>query len=281
MSPVPLAAEVESVDLAPGSARSLLITILGELVWPTGEPAWTSALLYVMAGLGVEESTARQAIIRAAKAGWIEPERQSREVRWRLAPTLIEIFETGAPRVNSLGDPFRDWDGRWLVLLVTVPHELRSARKKLYSSLEWAGFGNPSAGVWLSPHSERRNQVAEAIDELGLRDSTMSFLGTADSVGLTEDAIVRQGWDLDAVAKRWEAIRDEFSDQRPAPGDQTLFELMRILGALQRLPFSDPQLPEALLPDWIGRSVARQLQQLRSEWSPGVAARWAELNSPA
>jgi phenylacetic acid degradation operon negative regulatory protein len=66
-------------SLAPGSARSLLLTVLGELVWPTGKPVWTWALLYVLKGLGVEEQTARQAIARAALSGWIEAERHGRE----------------------------------------------------------------------------------------------------------------------------------------------------------------------------------------------------------
>ncbi|HEX3679130.1 MAG TPA: hypothetical protein VHU90_05360, partial [Galbitalea sp.] len=145
-------------DLTPGSARSLLLTILGELVWPTLAPAWTSSLLYVMNGLGIEERTARQAIVRGADSGWIEPVRSGREVAWSMSSQLADVFETGSRRVESLSDPFLDWDGNWLILLVTIPLALRTSRKKLYSGLEWAGFGNPTAGVWLTPHSERREQ---------------------------------------------------------------------------------------------------------------------------
>ena len=65
-------------SLAPGSARSLLMTILGELVWPAGQPAWTSALVYVLRGLGVEEQAARQAIARAAASAWMVQERRGR-----------------------------------------------------------------------------------------------------------------------------------------------------------------------------------------------------------
>ena len=67
----------DGASLAPGSARSLLMTILGELVWPTGQPAWTSALVYVLRGLGVEEQAAR----RIARAIWrgISGEPSSRE----------------------------------------------------------------------------------------------------------------------------------------------------------------------------------------------------------
>src|ERR1017187_2607620 len=129
----------EGASLTPGSARSLLMTILGELVWPTGQPAWTSALVYVFRGLGVEEQAARQAIARAAASAGMVPERRGREVRWSLGPRVGKIIESGAPRVFSLSDPFSRWDGRWLAVLVTIPQSHRSARRPLYSGLTWAG----------------------------------------------------------------------------------------------------------------------------------------------
>ena len=266
-------------DLAPGSARSLLLTILGELVWPTNAPAWTSSLLYVMNGLGIEERTARQAIVRGADSGWIEPVRSGREVAWSMSTQLAEVFEIGSRRVESLSDPFLDWDGNWLILLVTIPQHLKTSRKKLYSGLEWAGFGNPTAGVWLTPHSERRPQVDDLVTSLGLADSTMSFLGRTDSIGLSEGEIVRDGWDLDALSERYSEVEARYRDSTPAAGDDTLFTHIRAVAELQRLPFSDPQLPEALLPDWIGRRVTAHLQQLRRAWAPAVHARWAELNA--
>jgi len=138
-----------------GSARSLLLTVLGELVLPSGEPVWTSALLYVLRGVGVEEQTARQAIARGAAAGWIEGTRRGREVRWEITPAGRQLIEEGTRRVYSLSAGAPAWDGRWLILLITIPHELRAVRKKLYGALSWAGFGNPATSVWLTPHPER------------------------------------------------------------------------------------------------------------------------------
>jgi phenylacetic acid degradation operon negative regulatory protein len=74
-------------------------------------------------------------------------------------------------------------------------------------------------------------------------------------------------------------VAAQFDSPHPAPGDDTLFTHIRVLAELQRLPFSDPQLPEALLPDWIGRRVTTHLQELRRAWAPDVHARWAELNA--
>ncbi|MDB5911026.1 MAG: hypothetical protein JWP34_5143 [Massilia sp.] len=265
--------------LAPGSARSLLLTVLGELVWPTGEPVWTSSLLYVLKGLGIEEQTARQAIARAASSGWIDAERHGREVRWSLGPVGRRIIEEGAPRVQSMSDPFSRWDGTWLTLLVMIPQTHRGSRKKLYAGLTWAGFGNPAPGVWVSPHPERSAEVSDLIDQLDLHTHTMSFVGKVNDVGISDRDIVARGWDLASLEQHYATVLKTFSNLRPAPGDEMLLTHVRMISEWQRFPFSDPQLPEILLPDWIGRRVARHIEALRAQWSSDVHARFAEINS--
>lgn len=47
----------------------------------------------------------------------------------------------------------------------------------------------------------------------------------------------------------------------------------------QELPRTDPQLPEALLPDWIGRRVAGRIEALRAQWTPAVRQRFAKINA--
>lgn len=268
----------EGESLAPGSARSLLVTILGELVWPTGEPVWTSTLVTLLRGLGVEEQTARQAIARGAQSEWMVAERRGREVRWSLGPKLEHVFEVGSQRVFSLSDPFSGWPGTWLSVLVTIPSSHRRARRPLYAGLTWAGFGNPMPGLWLTPHVERRDEVRQLIDELDLHDHTVSLVGRLDEVGIGEDEIVTRGWDLGALAGHYEQVLAAIARLAPAGDDETLYAFLRMISEWQELPRADPQLPEALLPDWIGRRVARRIEGLRAQWTPRVRQRFAEIN---
>ncbi|MGK5114637.1 MULTISPECIES: PaaX family transcriptional regulator [unclassified Geodermatophilus] len=266
-------------ELGLGSARSVLLTVLGELVWPEDRPVWTSALLYVLKGLGIEEQTARQAIARGAAAGWISGERHGREVRWSLTDQGKQLIAEGATRVTGMSARDSGWDGRWLVLLVTIPHTHRTARKRLYAGLTWAGFGNPTPGVWVSPHPERQEEAARLIDELDLAGQTLSFVGPSGSIGLDDADIVARAWDLDELAARYEGVLEAVDALDPEPGDPMLFTHIRVVGEWQRAPFSDPQLPAELLPDWIGRRVADRLAALRAQWSEAVHARWQEINT--
>jgi phenylacetic acid degradation operon negative regulatory protein len=58
-----------------------------------------------------------------------------------------------------------------------------------------------------------------------------------------------------------------------------LFAHVRVVNAWQRSPFRDPQLPEELLPDWIGHRAAARFAALRKQWSGASRARWSEVNS--
>jgi len=260
------------------SARSDLLTVLGELVWPNGEQAWTSSIVQVMQLLGFEERTARQAITRASKAGWLIPERHGRSTRWHLSPRLIRAFEEGTRRVAALSEPFDDWDRRWLTLIVTVPTELRAQRHKLYRRLNWAGLGTPWPGVWLTPHTDRGHDVAEVLDELGLRPHSIVTKGEITDWGLSLDAIVERGWNLAEVVDLYEEIDASVPQVLPTDPDDLIVAHIRLTSALQKLPTYDPQLPEVLAPEWIGRRVAGRLQNLMISSQAAVRRRWREID---
>jgi phenylacetic acid degradation operon negative regulatory protein len=259
------------------SAGSLLLTVLGELVLPTGSTVWTSALVYVLTGLGVENQTARQAIARAAKAGWIEGEKQGREVRWTLTATGMELIEEVTSRVLSLNALPEVWDGNCLILSVTVPQSQKAVRKRLYRALSWAGFGNPAPGVWASPHVERADEMTRIIRDLGLRDSTFAFVGTTISAGLSDREIVERAWNLDDVASRYERVIATFDGVEPEPGDDLLFTHIALVDEWRKFPGMDPQLPEDLLPGWIGRRAVEMFVSLHMKWGEAARDRWREV----
>jgi phenylacetic acid degradation operon negative regulatory protein len=259
------------------SARSLLLTVLGEHVYPSESWTWTASLLYVLHGMGVEERTARQALARCAAAGWIEGDRHGRDARWALTDRGRALVGESIQRVYSLAEPSPRWDGRWLVLLVSVPRQRRSARRRLYSALSWAGFGNPTPGVWLTPHLERAGEARAIVADLGLWESALSFVGASAAIGLQDDEIVRRAWDLDDVAARYRALLDRWQRARPTAGDPVLFAQVELTCALGRLPFLDPQLPEELLPRWIGRRAHALFAGRRTAWFPAAHARWREV----
>jgi phenylacetic acid degradation operon negative regulatory protein len=255
----------------------LLLTVLGELVVPSGDAVWTASLLYVLNCLGITEPAARQGLARSADAGWLEGERVGREVRWRPTPMVLETLSDITQRVISLSSAPDQWDGNGLFLNVMIPREKKDVRKRLYSALGWAGFGNPMPGLWATPHVERLDEAKAIIDELGLRELSIVSIGRLAGTGLAAPEIIAQAWDLKQVARRYTQLLEKFEDLTPDPGDDLLINYLMLAYEWRKFPAMDPQLPHDVLPDWIGRRAADVFVGLRNRWGPGARERWAEV----
>ncbi|MEU6556383.1 PaaX family transcriptional regulator C-terminal domain-containing protein [Streptomyces sp. NPDC046915] len=259
------------------SARSLLMTMLGEYVLPQGTPVWTSALVDALALFGVEEKSARQALARTAAEGWLVSERVGRRVRWALTPPGRRLLTEGAQRIYDFGNGERTWNGTWLVVLASVPETRRDLRHKVRTQLTWAGFGSPEPGVWITPHADREAETLGVLRELGLADDAMSFIASYGAVG-SEAAMVARAWELSEVEERYEAFIDEFTGLRPADDDAVLHAQTMLVHEWRRFPFLDPRLPVKLLPpNWSGSKAAGLFHDRHAEWSPVALRRWAEL----
>lgn len=275
-------------ELGQASARSMLLTVLGEFVLPAGEPVWTRALLEVLGSLGVESKSARQALARTAAEGLLTSDRDGRRVRWSLTPSGERLLSEGAARIYGFGRPATGWDGRWLVLLASVPESRRRLRHRLRTRLAWAGLGSPAPGVWVSPDPGKEPEVAAVLDELDLRGMSSSFVGHYGGIGRPSD-VVAQAWELDRVEQAYQEFLDEFGPDldRDDGGDggggggdvgDVLARQVRLVHAWRRFPFLDPELPAELLPEqWAGARAAELFAVLHARWDAPARTAWAEL----
>jgi phenylacetic acid degradation operon negative regulatory protein len=259
------------------SARSLLLTLLGEFALPQRDPVWTATIVGVLDSLGVEEKSARQALSRTAADGWLASERVGRSVRWSLTPAGRRLLTEGAERIYAFGTPAPAWDGLWLILYVSVPESKRRLRHKLRTKLTWAGFGSPGPGMWISPLPAREAEVLSVVEGLGLDDGAMSFTARFAAVG-SEQEMVQRAWDLDVVAAQYASFVGAFADLRPASAHDTMLAQARLVHEWRRFPFLDPRLPGELLPaDWIGDHARAMFAERHAEWADAAQARWQEL----
>lgn len=257
-------------------APSLLLTVLGEFVLPAGRPVWTAALVRALAEVGVEEKSARQALARTADEGILAPDRAGRRVRWSLTGSGRTLLTEGAARIYGFTAGMPDWDGRWLILSVTVPERERQLRHRLRTRLTWAGLGTPTPGLWIGPDTTKQPEVAAIIAELGLRDSAFSYVGRAGDIGDMR-RIVAQAWDLDEVARRYRGFLARFA----SPARNGAFpRQVRLVQEWRHFPFLDPSLPHELLPRrWPGTRAADLFHRRRAAWHAAAQAHWSSLTN--
>ena len=258
------------------SARSVLFTVLGELVLPTGGEAWTSAFIDVFGRLGVEEKAARQALMRTAADGWLNSERVGRRTVWRLTPAAERLLRDGTERIFGFTAVAADWDGRWTIVIARTPETERAARHLLRTRLRWAGFGHVMPGVWLSPGSDRGQEVRRILDEARLPDGC---LFTAEYQGGSSlAAMIGHAWDLAELAREYDEFIAAFGGPVTPNGPDPLARVIDLVHAWRRFPWIDPGLPAQFLPvPWSGTAAAELFARRHAQWTDEAVAEWKQL----
>jgi phenylacetic acid degradation operon negative regulatory protein len=258
------------------SAKSVLLTVLGEFVLPSGGSAWTGTLVDALATLDYRDRNARQVLTRLRDDGHIEAERRGRRTRWHLTDPGRRLLEGGTERIYRFGRRAARWDGRWLLVHCPVPETMRRERRLLQTRLSFEGFGFLSPAVAVSPHGELEATANSVLTELGLADLAVVMAGTTGSLS-PDDVILDRAWDLAGLRAAYRSFIERFESVDP-DGDEACFaEVVGLVHAWRRFPFRDPGIPLELLPDdWVGVRARELFDDRRTRWSPGATAFYKE-----
>lgn len=263
------------------SARSYLLTVLGEFGLPRDEPVWTATVLDALSRLGVEERAARQALARTSGEGLLVSARHGRRVAWTLTDRGRTLLQEGTSRIYGFMSEHHGWDGRWLVLTVSIPESQRRLRHRLRTQLTWLGLGSPVSGLWVSPDASKSPEAHRVVRELGLDQQSFGWIGPASGIG-EESRLMASAWDLDEVEERYLAFLEEFSDRRADSASEAFSAQVEIVQAWRRFPFIDPDLPRELLDhDWPGPRAATVFHDRHARWHRQAQQEWDRMQQDA
>jgi phenylacetic acid degradation operon negative regulatory protein len=281
VSGVPAAPLNRRREIGSASARSLLLTVLGEFGLPREEPVWTATLLEALGRLDVEQRAARQALARASGEELLMAERHGRRTAWVLTERGTELLTEGTARIYGFMRQPHAWDGRWLVLTVSIPETQRKLRHRLRTQLTWLGLGSPSSGLWITPDARQAADVARVVQELDLDSQSFAWVGPTAGIG-DESRLVEAAWDLADVEKRYLAFLDEFEGRRASSAEEAFVAQVELVQAWRRFPFLDPDLPRELLDhDWPGPRAATVFHERHAQWHRQAQQEWDRLQAEA
>ncbi|MFS0781930.1 phenylacetic acid degradation operon negative regulatory protein PaaX [Bacillus sp. 1P06AnD] len=250
------------------NTQSMIFTIYGEYVRHYGNKIWIGSLISLLKEFGHNEQGVRVAISRMVKQGWVESEKQGNKSYYSLTERGMHRMEEAAQRIYKLNP--QKWDGKWRILMYTIPEEKRQIRDELRKELLWSGFGSFSSGCWLSPNhlEEEVHQLIQKYDIGQYADFFISdYKGPANAKDLVE-----KSWPLDEVEAKYESfismyssqfIIDQSSIQREEMTNAECFAVLtNLVHEYRKFLFVDPGLPQELLrPRWSGNHAASLFSQ--------------------
>jgi len=261
------------------SAKSALLTILGEFVVPNGGSVWTGSLVQGLATLGYSDRNARQAIARLRDDGVIEAERHGRKTQWHATTAGDHLLRTGATRIYEFGQHRDPWDGRWLVVVCSIPETQRDKRRLFQTRLSFAGFGFVTPTVAVSPHVLAEVTANEVIKALDLAD--LAVVLTAETGSMTPDStMLERSWDLEVLGQSYQEFVSTFDSVAPTSPEASFTELVRLVHSWRQFPFVDPELPPDLLPaNWIGTTARDLFDTSRQRWTTDATSYYLDLET--
>ena len=248
---------LDDFDARPGSATSLLRTIVGVGLRRVGGWISIADLIRLMAAVGVTPGThPHRGVPGEGARGCSSPSTVDGQPGYALNPDAVPMLERGDRRIFTFrqmadGDP-------WCLLSFSIPEAQRDVRHQLRKRLGWIGCGVVATGLWICP-AFLADEVEEIVADLGLSErATLFIAGTPRIAGTLADA-ARHWWDLDHLAdlhRAFLASQSEPSDRARQTATHPRASFARFIRALDQwriLPYLDPGLPPSALPDdWPG-----------------------------
>ena len=242
--------------LADISARSVLVTILGDSVAPLGGVIWLADLFTLTQPFGFNQRLVRTSMYRLVNENWVVNERVGRRSRYRLTP-YAALETADADRRIYQRHP-RPWNEVWSLVFTDTLLSGDDNERTLARHLRWHGFVEITRGVWATPESDLA-EANEIMDRLDLDIRPPIAQARFDRLdGLVRAGLFRSSFALAETEKVYQAFIDRY--RRIAKSDLDAVTPMEafalrtmVVHDLRRARLADPDLPAALLPEeWIG-----------------------------
>ncbi|MBZ5751884.1 MULTISPECIES: phenylacetic acid degradation operon negative regulatory protein PaaX [Metabacillus] len=241
------------------NTQSMIFTIYGDYIRNYGNKIWIGSLIRLLKEFGHNEQGVRVAISRMVKQGWIQSEKQGNKSYYFLTDRGVNRIEEAANRIYKMNPS--EWDGKWRILMYTIPEEKRQIRDELRQELLWSGFGSFSNSCWISPNNLEK-EVKLLIEKYDISEYVDFFV--SDYIGPKDNqSLMEKSWPLEEIKSKYEEFISKYSKQfivhqsvisRGEMSDSECFvERTKLIHEYRKFLFIDPGLPKELLPPmWSG-----------------------------
>lgn len=261
------------------SARSVLVTIIGDTLIPVDSSIWMGQMLELTEGFGFSDRLVRTSMNRLVAEDWVYTERVGRQSRYHL--TNLALTESARAEERIYGSGHVDWSGEWV--LVFLPDELRAAESsKIVEHFRWNGFVPIAGGVLASPDCGA-DSARELLGVVAPDVRPVIAMATFSELGaLVDDGFFIAKADGHELTNVWSSFVERYepllADAEAATSIEAFGLRTMLIHDLRRIRLRWPPFPTQAHPgDWpgvragvIARELYTQLTTASAEWLSSV-----------
>ncbi|WP_151639188.1 phenylacetic acid degradation operon negative regulatory protein PaaX [Noviherbaspirillum aerium] len=250
------------LETNPPRAKSLVMTLFGDIITPHGGQVWLGSLIELLAPFGINDRLVRTSVFRLAEEGWLDARREGRRSQYGLNPGSARRFERAYQRIYS--PSHHDWNGKWTLLFATSGAMTAEQRSDLRKELLWQGFGMIAPSVFARPGND-----AEILDDVlrrvGVQGAVFACQASETELPSARPLrdLVNECWEMGMVIAEYERFIEFFGgvprllDASPELEPLQAYMLRTLLiHEFRRVQLHDPLLPLELLPEkWPGKTA--------------------------
>ena len=241
------------------NTQSMIFTIFGDYIRHYGNKIWIGSLIRLLKEFGHNEQAVRVAVSRMMKLGWFQSEKQGNKSYYFLTARGEKRIEEAARRIYQVHP--HEWDGKWRMLMYTIPEDKRNIRDELRNELMWSGFGSFSNGCWISPN-DLAIEARLLVEKYDI-DGHVDYFLVEYRGPQSDKALVERSWPLEEIEAKYEEFVSVYSKQYIIQESmindgrmtdaECFVERTKLVHEYRKFLFLDPGLPKELLPEmWSG-----------------------------
>ncbi len=225
------------------SARSVLVTIIGDTLIPVASSVWMSQMLSLSEVFGFSERLVRTSMTRLVNDGWLTNERVGRQSRYHFTELALKESAQADGRIYGVDEA--NWTGEWTLLFLTNLDA--DSRQLILEDLRWNGFVRIGREVLASPSSTPAD--ARALCALIAPDASpaVAIATFTDVEQLVDDGFFTVDSDGAEVANAYEQFIAQHSPIEPSKASPTEAYALRtmLVHDLRRIRLRWPDALEA------------------------------------
>lgn len=264
--------------------RSAFFTIYGDYIGKENGCITMAELCELLASLNYTEEAVKAAIYRMRHEKIVVSNKIDGKTYYTLTKQGMEKLEMGLQRTFN-GSNREEWNGKWFVLIYSLPEKERRLRDRLRREITWLGFGQLTPGTWISPYNLQED-IKRILNHYCIAGYVHFFesahLGPGDA-----QALIYQAWDFEYMNVQYKGFIKTFLSRFQNYAEdwdykRKFAERVLLVHEYRKFLHIDPQLPSRLLPvGWQGEEARQLFRDYYEKLTPGAIAFYKKVRGSA